>query len=83
MKPVHVCHFVFVITIAVAGCGESNEGASLANEGVTADQIAQYEAELAAVSGDDAYADTQDGDDSTGDTGDDAGGDAGGDASEE
>lgn len=63
MKLVYVCLLVFCATIAIAGCDEQKDGTSLANEGVTADQIAQYEADLAAVSGDEAYADSQDDDD--------------------
>lgn len=63
MKSVYVCLLVFCAAIAVAGCDEQREGTSLANEGVTADEIAQYEADLAAVTGDDAYADVEDADD--------------------
>ena len=58
MKSVYVCLLVFCGTIAIAGCEEQKQGTSLANEGVTADQIAQYEAELAAVQGEDSYADS-------------------------
>lgn len=60
MKSVYVCLLVFCASIAVAGCESKQGDTSLANEGVTADQIAQYEAEINAVSGDDAYADVVD-----------------------
>ena len=48
--------------IAVAGCGGSGEN-ELATDGVTADELAKYEEQLAAVSGGDSYADSEDGDD--------------------
>ena len=51
MKSVYVCLLVFCATIAVAGCEGQKEGNSLANEGLTAEDFAKYEAELAAVTG--------------------------------
>lgn len=71
MKSVYLCLAVCA-AISVSGCSGKKES-SLADEGVTADAIAQYEAELAAVSGDDAYDDAE-GDDAG--AGDAAGGDA-------
>ena len=66
MKAVYRCLVVFCAAIAVAGCGGGSAEPSLANEGVTADDIAKYEAELAAVSGEDSYADDLDADDDEG-----------------
>ena len=66
MKLVYLCLAVFCATIALPGCGGGSQEPSLANEGVTADDIARYEAELAAVSGDDSYADEMDADDDAG-----------------
>ena len=63
MKSIYLCLVIFCATIAVAGCGGGSEETSLATEDVTADDIAKYEAELAAISGDDSYEDTLDADD--------------------
>ncbi len=62
MKSVSLCLVVFCATIAVPGCGGSEEN-TLATEDLTADDFAKYEAELAAVSGGDSYEDTEQGDD--------------------
>ena len=51
----YLCLAVFCATIAVAGCGGGSNETSLATEGVTADDIAKYEEDLAAVQGDDSY----------------------------
>ncbi len=48
--------------IAVAGCGAPEDNA-LATDGATADEFAQYEEELAAVSGGDSYDESEEGDD--------------------
>lgn len=56
MKSLYICLVVFCATIAVPGCGGGSEDTSLANEGLTAEDFAKYEADLAAVSGDDSYA---------------------------
>jgi hypothetical protein len=56
MKSLYICLVVFCATIAVPGCGGGSEDTTLATEGLTADDFAQYEADLAAVSGDDSYA---------------------------
>ena len=72
MKSIYVCLAVFCATLAVAGCGNS-EVNSLAEEGITADEIAKYEEDLAAVSGGEAYAEEMEaGDDGvvTADSGD-------------
>ena len=42
----------------VPGCGPPKEN-TLATDGATAEDIAKYEEELAAVSGDDSYADAE------------------------
>lgn len=60
MKSIYLC-LTITCAIAVAGC--SKEGSSLAEENITEDQIAQYEADLAAASGDDAYEEDMEGDD--------------------
>ncbi len=52
MKSTFLCLMV-VCAIAVAGCDKKEN--SLAEEGITKDDIAKYEEELAAVSGDAAY----------------------------
>lgn len=52
MKSVYLC-LMFLCAVALAGCAE--EKSSLAEEDITADDIAKYEEELAAISGDDAY----------------------------
>ena len=57
MKSTFFC-LVVLCAIAVAGCAKKEN--SLAEEGITEDAIAKYEADLAAVSGDDAYEDTAD-----------------------
>ena len=62
MKSIYLCLVVFCATIAVSGCGETKE-TKLATEGVTADDIAKYEADLAAVSGGESYEDALDADD--------------------
>jgi hypothetical protein len=68
MKSLYLCLVVFCATIAIPGCGETKE-TKLATEGVTADDIAKYEADLAAVSGEDSYAEELNDDDDAG-TGD-------------
>ena len=59
MKSIYLCLMV-MCAIAFAGCDK--EQSSLAEEGITEDEIAKYEAELAAISGDDAYEDAVDND---------------------
>ena len=54
MKSLYLCLMVLCATIAVPGCGGSEEP-TLAEEGLTADDFAKYEEELAAVSGGDSY----------------------------
>jgi hypothetical protein len=49
MKSLYICLVVFCATIAVPGCGGGSEDTTLATEGLTADDFAQYEADLAAV----------------------------------
>ncbi len=53
---------LMLCAIAVAGCSQP-EGNPIATEGATADDIAKYEEELAAVSGGDSYEDAEDTDD--------------------
>lgn len=53
MKSVYACLVVFVLAISLAGCGGKKEN-SLANENLTEDDFAKYEADLAAAMGDDA-----------------------------
>jgi len=60
MKSLYLC-LLFMCATAVAGC--SSNDSSLADEDVTVDEIAKYEAELAAISGDDAYEDVEEEDD--------------------
>ena len=55
---------VIACVFAAAGCGKSGEN-SLATDGASAEDIARYEEELAAVSGDDSYEDAEDADDMT------------------
>ena len=62
MKSLYFCLLVFCATIAVPGCGSPEEN-PLATEGATADDIAKYEEELAAVSGGDSYEEDEGGDD--------------------
>ena len=71
MKSVYIC-LVVICAIGVVGCSKE-EGTSLAEEGVTADAIAQYEADLAAVQGEDAYEEELAGDDDGAVVDDDAG----------
>ena len=54
MKSLYLCLVVLCATIAVPGCGGTEEN-TLATEGLTADDFAQYEADLAAVTGEDAH----------------------------
>ncbi|PAY17944.1 hypothetical protein CKO51_18190 [Rhodopirellula sp. SM50] len=54
MKSVYVCLVVFCISFALPGCGDSTE-TTLATEGATADDFAQYEADLAAANADAGY----------------------------
>ena len=61
MRSTLLC-LVAVCALAVAGCDEPKEN-SLATDGASADDIAKYEEELAAVSGDDSYEDAEGGDD--------------------
>ena len=63
MKLIYLCLAVFCATITLPGCGAGSQEPSLANEGITADDIAKYEAELAAIQGEDAYAEEMDADD--------------------
>ncbi len=56
MKSIWLCLLV-ICAIVVAGCDKQET--SLADEGITEDDIAKYEAELAAVSGDAAYEDAE------------------------
>ena len=63
MKSIYLCLIVFCAAIAVSGCGEAQQESTLADGGVTADEIAHYEADLAAVTGDEAYEDATDDDD--------------------
>ena len=63
MKSIYLCLLVFCATIAVPGCGGGSEENKLANEGLTADDFAKYEADLAAVQGDDSYAEELETDD--------------------
>ncbi len=53
MKSLYACLMVFLITIALPGCG--TEENTLATEGATADDFARYEAELAAANSEGAY----------------------------
>lgn len=62
MKSICVYLVLFCAAFAVAGCGEPEDN-TLAEEGITADEIAKYEAELAAVTGDEAYAEEMESDD--------------------
>ncbi len=62
MKSIYLC-LMILCAIAVAGCGKKDN--TLAEEDITADQIAQYEKDLAAATGDDAYEDAMDGDDAS------------------
>ena len=66
MKSVYLCLVVFCATMAVPGCGGGGEENTLANEDLTADDFAKYEADLAAVSGGDSYEEELDADDDTG-----------------
>ena len=54
MKSVYVCLVAFCISVGLSGCGGPEE-ASLATEGATADEFAQYEADLAAANADADY----------------------------
>ncbi len=61
MKSVYL--FLLVLcTVTVVGCGKQTDN-GLATDGATADEFAQYEAELAAVSGGESYEDAEEGDD--------------------
>ncbi|MFK8113476.1 MAG: hypothetical protein AB8B91_14825 [Rubripirellula sp.] len=54
MKSVYACLVVFMVTVSLAGCG-GKEGNKLANEDLTAEDFAKYEADLAAASSDADY----------------------------
>ncbi|MGB7343471.1 MAG: hypothetical protein WBD20_04620 [Pirellulaceae bacterium] len=58
MKIAHVFLLACCFTFTVAGCGGKEE-TSLANDDLTAEDFAKYEAELAAVNSDEAYADVE------------------------
>lgn len=49
-------------SLLVMGCG-GNEGNTIAEQGITAEDIAQYEAELAAVTTEESYAEEENADD--------------------
>ncbi|KAA5537974.1 hypothetical protein FYK55_27925 [Roseiconus nitratireducens] len=57
MKSVCVSLLLFIVCVALPGCGGS-DGNTLATDGATADDFAQYEADLAAVTGAEANEDT-------------------------
>ncbi len=53
MKSVYACLVVFLIAIALPGCNTAEP--SLAEEDLTADDFAQYEADLAAANSEGTY----------------------------
>ena len=59
MKSVYACLVVFFVSIALPGCGGSEEN-KLATDGATADDFAKYEADLAAANTDAGYEDEGD-----------------------
>ena len=61
MKSVYACLVVFFVTIALVGCGGSQEN-TLATPGATADDFAKYEADLAAANADAGYDEAADAD---------------------
>ena len=66
MKSLYLCLLVFCATIAAPGCGGGSEENTLAEEGLTADDFARYEAELAAVTAEeDHVAEDEDEDEDT------------------
>lgn len=56
MKSIYACLVVFFVTVALPGCGGSEEN-TLATESATADDFAQYEADLAAANSEAGYED--------------------------
>lgn len=50
MKSFRACLLVFFAAMVISGCEEPKDN-SLATDGVSADELAQYEADLAAVTG--------------------------------
>jgi hypothetical protein len=63
MKSLYLFLVVFCATIAVPGCGGGSEENTLATEGLTADDFAKYEADLAAVNAAENYDEDDEGDD--------------------
>ena len=62
MKSIYLCLAIFCAAIALPGCGEAPK-AELANENLTAEDFAKYEADLAEANNEEAYADEEGGDD--------------------
>jgi len=54
MTSVLKCFLVMMVACVLSGCGGSDQNA-LATEGATADDLAKYEAELAATNSDAGY----------------------------
>lgn len=63
MKAIYFC-MMFLCVFAAAGCGGSEDNA-LATDGATEEDFANYERELAAVSGDDSYEASEESDNAT------------------
>ncbi|WDQ16457.1 hypothetical protein [Rhodopirellula sp. P2] len=57
MNSVLKCLLVTLVAGVLSGCGGSDQN-GLATEGATADDLAKYEAELAATNSDSGYEDT-------------------------
>lgn len=56
MKLVYVCFVVFSVVLVLPGCGSKSDNAVI-TDGLTADDFAKYEADLAAANSQDAYDD--------------------------
>jgi outer membrane PBP1 activator LpoA protein len=54
MMPAFKCLLVLLFACVLSGCGGSDQN-QLATEGATADDLAKYEAELAATNSDSGY----------------------------
>ncbi len=62
MKLVYACLLVFCVMTAFSGCGGKEDGNPVITEGLTADDYAKYEADLAAANAEGSYDDEADAD---------------------
>ena len=59
MKLVYVCFAAFCVMIALPGCGGEEGSNEVITEGLTADDYAKYEADLAAANAEGSYDDDE------------------------